>query len=360
VRLNIKLEESISIINRHLGVGISPKDAEKVRLRLKNSKLLISGLKPLKVGNLIFFPIGRNNSISDLLYDVFFQIQKQEFPKRQIQNSLVDFLKLELPNERWDEISLKYDQCGEIAILKLDPLKTSLPIRRKVGKAILMQNQRIKTVLNKSDIISGSKRVFPIEVLAGERKYQTWHKEYGINIYVDFKKAYFNPRLAEEHHRVAISVQSSDKILDLFTGVGPFALHCAKQTKCTVIAVDVNFEAIDALRRSINRNKLQGEISSIVGDSRKVINSRHYFDRVIINLPQKSVDFLSYAAKLVKKGGIITFYQFIPQSEDPKKQIRQLIRERLEQVNSYKEIFIQVGREVSPSRVQMNIDLQMC
>lgn len=330
-----------------------------VRQRLKRKKLLISDLKPVKVGNLIFFPIEKNNSISELLHDVVFQLKEQEFPKRKIHDTLEDILKLQFPNERWDDISLKYDQCGEIAIVKLDSSKIPSALRRKIGKAILTQNQRIKTVLNKSDIVTGQERVFPIEYLAGEDKYQTWHKEYGLNIFVDFKKAYFNPRLAEEHHRVARSVQSTDKILDLFTGVGPFALHCANQTKCTVVAVDINYEAINALRKSINRNKLQGEIYSIVGDSSRIFNTRQYFDRVIINLPQKSLDYLSYATKLVKKNGIMTFYHFIPQSEDPKKQIRKLIREKLEQVNSYKEIFIQVGREVSPSKVQMNIDLQM-
>ncbi len=113
------------------------------------------------------------------------------------------------------------------AVLKVNTTNTTLSFRKLVGDLLLSRHPRLKTVLNKADIVDGSERVYPTEYLAGDRSWQTWHQEYEILIYVDLKQAYFNPRLAEEHHRVAKSGNPGDKILDLFTGVGPFALHAA-------------------------------------------------------------------------------------------------------------------------------------
>ncbi|MFX1504635.1 MAG: class I SAM-dependent methyltransferase family protein [Promethearchaeota archaeon] len=253
---------------------------------------------------------------------------------------------------------MKYDRLGEIAIMKLDSTITPNSIRQRVGELILSGTPKLKTVLNKSDIVEGINRVYPIEHLAGEKMWQTWHQEYGVLILVDLR-AYFNPRLAEEHHRVALSVKPNEKILDLFTGVGSFAIHCTKESECDVVAIDINPFAIHALQRSIKRNKLQGTIHPIIGDSSQILTIQRYFDRVIINLPQVSVDYLPYSANLLKKGGIITLYQFISKSETLEKDIRDLISKKLVNVNSYKEQYFKVGREVSPSRIQVNIDLQI-
>ncbi|MFX1515233.1 MAG: class I SAM-dependent methyltransferase family protein [Promethearchaeota archaeon] len=341
-----------------LGVGVFPKDAEIVRHRLIKSNLLLHQKKPIKSQNLVIFPITDSTLIPNLLNDINFQILQIEFPSRLERQSIIkESLKKEFPQIQWEDVSLKYDQMGEIALMKLNSI-TSLSVRQRVGELILSSSPKIKTVINKSDIIEGFNRVYPIEHLAGEKILQTWHQEYGLFILVDLR-AYFNPRLAEEHNRVAMSVKPNEKILDLFTGVGSFALHCAKESPCNVVAIDINHHAIHALQKSIKRNKLQGNIYPIIGDSSSILRIRKYFDRIIINLPQVSMNYLSYSVKMLKKGGIITFYQFIPKSETPEKFIRKQISNKLTDVNSYKEQFFKVGREISPSRIQVNIDLQI-
>ncbi|MHA2306916.1 MAG: class I SAM-dependent methyltransferase, partial [Candidatus Hodarchaeales archaeon] len=221
------------------------------------------------------------------------------------------------------------------------------------------QSPKLKTVLNKTNIVDGTLRIFPIEHLSGEKTTQSWHLEYGVFIYFDVENTYFNPRLAEEHHRVAGSVKPGDKILDLFCGVGPFTLHLAKRHPCKIIAVDINPYAIYALNKSIARNSLQGDIYTIIGDSLSIFQTKKYFDRIIMNLPQNSIEFLSYAVSMLKNGGIITLYQFLSNSDNPDLKIQKMIEEKLSKVNSYKVLFIKVGREVSPSKIQMNVDIQI-
>jgi tRNA (guanine37-N1)-methyltransferase len=321
--------------------------------------LLLTNRKPIKKSNFVFFPITNQKPVPTLLNDIPFRIQQCAFPKRSRQEPISEFLRKEFPDINWEEISLKFDQLGEIAVLKLDPTCTTVSFRKRVGELILSRSSTFKAILNKRDIIEGAERVYPTEHLAGEKTWKSWHQEYGVSIFIDLKRAYFNPRLAEEHHRVAMSVIPGEKILDLFTGVGPFALHCAKGSPCDVVAIDINPYAIYALQRSIKRNKLLGNIHPIIGDSRNILRLQGHFDRIIINLPQISGNFLPYAAKLSKKGGIITFYQFITKVENPEEQIRDLISKNLANINSYKEIYIKVGREVSPSRVQVNVDLKI-
>ncbi len=307
----------------------------------------------------VFFPITEPSLIPNLLNDLSYQLQQLDFPQRVEYEPIADCLQDDFPNVNWKEISLKFDQLGEIAVVKLDSTSVPDSFRQRVGELILSRYPRLKTVLNKRDIIEGTERVYPTEHLAGEKIWGSWHQEYGVFIFVDLKRAYFNPRLAEEHHRVAMSGIQGEKILDLFTGVGPFALHCAKRFSCNVTAIDINPFAIKALQKSIARNKLQGDIHPIIGDSQRILRLRNYFDRIIINLPQKSINFLPYATKLLKKGGIVTFYQFISKSMNPIEDIRKLVKTKLGKVNSYKELYIKVGREISPSKLQMNIDLQI-
>ncbi|MFW9857106.1 MAG: class I SAM-dependent methyltransferase family protein, partial [Candidatus Thorarchaeota archaeon] len=230
--------------------------------------------------------------------------------------------------------------------------------RRQVGIEILKMHPKITSVVNKVDIIRGTKRKYPIEHLAGVKQTQGWHREYGLWIYFDLDKAYFNPRLAEEHHRVACDIKPNCRILDMFTGVGPFALHCAKKSQCQVVAVDINPAAIDALRRSIARNQLQGFIDPILGDSGQVLKGNSQFDRVIINLPQSSEEYLEQATNLIRKGGIITFYQFFPRTTGIQERIKTLLKGKLAHINSYKVIYSRMGaRDISPSRVQVNVDV---
>ena len=73
-------------------------------------------------------------------------------------------------------------------------------------------------------------RNFSMEVLAGEEReeYTVTVKHGGVNLTFDFAKVYFNPRLGTEHGRVTSLVGKGDVMLDVFAGVGPFSVACAR------------------------------------------------------------------------------------------------------------------------------------
>lgn len=325
---------------------------------LKSNQLL-SNKKPIKNDDFVFFPISDPQVVPDLLKNINYILEERFFPEKAHNVDISAILNSEFPNVNFNDISIKYDQLGEIGVVRLDPYRTSLAFRRRVGNLILSQSPKLKTVLNKTDIVDGTQRIYPIEHLSGVKTTQSWHQEYSVFIYFDIEKTYFNPRLAEEHHRVAGSVKPGEKILDLFCGVGSFSLHAAIRIPCQIIAVDINPFAIYALKKSIIRNNLRGDINTIIGNSLSIFQTKRQFDRIIMNLPQRSIEFLPYAISMLKNGGIITFYQFLSNSENPEIEIQKMIDDKIGKVNFYKMLFTKVGREISPSKIQMNIDIQI-
>jgi len=342
-----------------LGVKLPLNQAEEARLLLIKAQVLHDDKKIFRDAEYVYFPITSREKVEKILTDYDCQILKINFSYKKKKMKISSLLKTEFPAEPWEDISLKFDQIGSICLLRLDSEMTTKEFRERTGDLIIKNHPKIITAVNKLDNTRGIERIYPIEHLSGVKNYKSWHQEYGVYIKVDLEKAYFNPRLAEEHRRVSLEIKKGERVLDLFTGVGPFALHCARAVDCQVYAVDINPDAITCLKESIQRNKLIGEIFPIIGDSSNIFKVNNSFDSIIINLPGKSVDYLELAVNLVKKNGVIYFYQFIDKVKSPIQFMESLIEEKLKNTQMYKVQNIQVGREVSPSRIQMNVRMQI-
>ena len=322
---------------------------------LDNSKKIVNNTK------YVYFPVTDTNSLPPQISKFKYELTEFEFPKSERKFSIASRLKDEFSSMNWENISAKFDQIGTIGLLRINTKEIKEPVRKRIGEIIVENSPKIETVINKIENINGDIRTYSFEHLAGKLNHCTWHREYGIVIKTDLKNAFFNPRLAEEHKRISEDIVENEKILDLFTGVGPFALHCAHKKQCTVYAIDINKFAINCLMSSMKKNKLRGKINPVIGDAGKILRRRGIFDRVIINLPEESLNYLEYAIKLINHidGGIINLYQFIKKVDSPTEYIHTLITEKLKNTGEIKFLRIKSGREVSPSRIQMNIDLQV-
>ena len=104
------------------------------------------------------------------------------------------------------------------------------PHKSVIGEILLRSVRNIRTVVNKVTPIDNTYRNFSMEVLAGEEReeYTVTVKHNGVALTFDFAKVYFNPRLCTEHGRVTALVQKGDVMLDVFAGVGPFSVACAR------------------------------------------------------------------------------------------------------------------------------------
>ena len=177
------------------------------------------------------------------------------------------------------------------------------------GEVMLDQHSSVRTVVNKTDSIDNTFRFFKMELLAGEDDMITTVHENGCTFKFDFSKVYWNSRLQTEHQRVVSMTKRSDVVVDVFAGVGPFAIPAAKKG-CTVYANDLNPDSYHALVENARNNdvvsllhasNLDGRdflreiIPKLVEDSLKSssnLTAPVVCSHIIMNLPAVAVLFL--------------------------------------------------------------------
>lgn len=173
---------------------------------------------------------------------------------------------------------------------------------------VLIKSRKIRTVLQAESPIEGEYRTRKFSFLAGERRTETIYKENGCRYLVDIAMVYFTPRLATERMRIANKVKDGEKVVDMFAGVGPFSILIAKKFPSSqVIAIDKNPVAIKYLRENVRLNKVKN-VEVREGDAREEVRGILDADRIIMNLPHSSIEFLDAAFGIIKKGGVIHLY----------------------------------------------------
>jgi tRNA (guanine37-N1)-methyltransferase len=292
-----------------------------------------------------------------------FEISVHEFPtkvKRPI--SIIDLLEDKLPPHLLASLPHAIDFIGDIAIIEIPPELESH--KNLLGEAILEANKRVTTVLTKSSAVEGVFRVRKFEVIAGQSKTETIHKEHGCVYHVDVAKTYFSPRLSHEHNRVASQVNEGETVVDMFAGVGAFSILIAKKHEdVRAYAIDVNPEAIKYLEKNIVANRAQGKVTPILGDVRKVVKKQlvGVADRVIMNLPEKAIEYIDVACEALKpEGGIMHYYEFA-KAPNPLETAKVRLTEAVEKANRSisKVLFAKTVRATAPFEWQIVVDAKI-
>lgn len=310
---------------KSVGVKVPKIDGEKT-IRLANKlKLFDRKFKVRSDGDFVYIPLAHKPS-EDELEELQSQVAVADvstylFSERAKQaGTLVDLLDGMLAPDLTAALPRSADVVGNIAIVEVPPKLEAY--QAVIGEAVLKLNKNVKTVLAKAGAISGTYRLREFKVIAGEPNMATIHKEYGCRYYVDLAEAYFSSRLSYEHHRVASLVREGETVVDLFAGVGPFAIQIAKtHENVRVYAVDVNPRAIEFLRKNVRLNRMENRVFPVLGDAGDVVEEKlsGIADRVIMNLPERATEFVCASCKTLKPaGGIIHFYSFVKASDSLK------------------------------------------
>jgi tRNA (guanine37-N1)-methyltransferase len=247
------------------------------------------------------------------------------------------------------KIPRSFDIVGDILIFSEFP-KELKKKEKEVGEYFLDKIKNIKVVAKKSKFYSGKYRTPKLKILAGEKRKETIHKESGVAIKVNPEKTYFSPRSSNERLRVSKLIKKDESVLVMFSGVLPFGLVIAKNSKAKeVYGIEVNKHAHKYAENNIKLNKLSN-VKTFKGDVRKVlpkINKK--FDRIIMPLPKNSEDYLDLALKYLKKNGTIHLYIFT--HENDFKQIK-------EKYKKFKPKLVKAGNP-SPGRYRLCLDLKV-
>lgn len=303
-------------------IKVPKKEGEKTRKLLRDLKILDLDYEIDKDKENLYFPLKNDltekqkSKIKEKLKK-FEIIQKTDFEeKKQKPNNLKEALETKLNREELKKIPSSFDILGDIAVLEIS--EEIIEKKEIIGKALLEVQTNLNTVLLQKSPVSGEYRVKDLEVIAGEPKTHTIHKEHGCKFHIDLDKVFYSPRLTREREIITKQVRSKETVFDMFTGVGPFSILIAKKRNPKkVYAVDKNKEAIKLLKKNIKLNNVEEKIKPIRGDIRKIAPKyKNSSNRAIMNLPFKSGSFLKEAINLIKKeGGIINYYD-IRKEED--------------------------------------------
>jgi tRNA (guanine37-N1)-methyltransferase len=251
---------------------VSGQEAEERRRRLLEAGLLDRRYRPRQEGGTVLLP----------LTDEFPGAVRREFeavPER--------------PNLPRHEI------VGGIAIMQEnDPAGAG---------RVLASRPSLHTVLFPETPVEGEYRTRRFAVLAGVPATRTRVTEYGLRFDVDLSLAYFSARLSTERQRVLAAMEKGERVLDMFAGVGPFAITLARKADI-VVAADINPAAVHLLAGNISLNRVSNVVPVLADAGHLPRYGFRPFDRVVMNLPMAAPRYLPEAAALCRDGGTIHLY----------------------------------------------------
>lgn len=210
-----------------------------------------------------------------------------------------------------------FDLIGDIALVEVPK---ELKGKEKAAAAgIMLQQKNIKTVYKKVGGHEGKLRIQKLKHILGEKGTVTTHKENNVLLRLDIAKIYFSPRQATERKRIFLQIKKPEKVLVMFSGVGPFAVEIAKNTPAkAVYGVELNKTAHRYATENAKLNKVEAKAKLLCGDVRKIVPKLNKkFDRIIMPLPKGAESFLDVAFAAAKKGTTIHFYDFEKEQDIP-------------------------------------------
>jgi tRNA (guanine37-N1)-methyltransferase len=209
----------------------------------------------------------------------------------------------------------RHELVGGIAILQEDDpagAEKILALRPSLHTAVFAKGE-----------VSGEYRTREFTVLAGKPTTRTQVTEHGHRFTIDLAGAYFSARLSTERQHILDQVQEGEVILDMFAGVGPFAITLAAKA-ALVVAADLNPQAVELMLENLVQNRAKN-VLPVLADARRLSPILPWkFDRIVMNLPLAGTGFLTDAFRLCRPGGAIHFYSLVSAEGEHTARIQEL------------------------------------
>ncbi|MGA8541984.1 MAG: methyltransferase domain-containing protein [Thermoplasmata archaeon] len=289
---------------------VVPRDrGETARRTLRERGLLREDLRILREGDEIALPLIDGPSLPEGLGEV----DERDF-ERLSAPTVGDYRALVAtsPEDR-ALLPRSFDVIGDIVLVRVP--EELAPRAAEIGEALLRFVPGAR-IVGADHGVQGTDRRRSLQPIAGSGGWSTRHRENGIELEVDLGRAYFSPRLAREHARVAAAIERGDRVYDLCCGIGPFALTIARDGRAAeVTAVDSNPEAIALLRTSYGRRKFPTPVRMYDGPVELFTAVAEPVNRVILNLPREGIKYLPSVARTVARRGRLYYYEVTPRAE---------------------------------------------
>jgi tRNA wybutosine-synthesizing protein 2 len=193
-----------------------------------------------------------------------------------------------------------YHRMGRVLLVRLPA--GLRPYFSTIGAA-WQQALRVETVLTQVGPIEGELRRPRIERIAGGPT-ETEVIEHGIRYRFDAGELMFATGNRNERYRAGQVTGAGERVIDLFAGIGYFALPAAKFGRAKeVLAVDRNPMAIRYLEINATINGVADRLRPLLGDNRTVRLPLGCADRVFLGYLPSSLPWIPRALDLLRADG---------------------------------------------------------
>jgi tRNA wybutosine-synthesizing protein 2 len=188
--------------------------------------------------------------------------------------------------------------------------------REEVGEALLELHGEADTVLARHGI-QGEHREPDVEVVAGDGDTETVHTEHGTRYALDLARVMFSPGNKAERARMGDVVEAEEAVLDMFAGVGYFALPMARGG-ADVTAVERNPVAFQYLLENAVLNGVEDRVTPIRADCRDAVadaverGDAPFADRVVMGY-YDAHEYLDAALDALRPGGVVHLHEATPE-----------------------------------------------
>ena len=336
-------------------VAVAREAGEAARTALAEAEVLDDDHEIAVDDGTIYIPVTDSDAAIDAVaaLDGDAEMTARDLPVRQGVRTPADILGFEPSLER----------IGDIVVIDEDDPDRAVAI----AEAVIDADLPAQSVLNRASKIKGELRVRDWEVVAVDdaaaadsdrSPTETVHREYGHEYLLDLAAVYFSPRLATERHRVVEQIEPGEQVLDMFAGVGPFAIPAASR-EASVVAVDLNETAVDYCRENARRNGVAERVTAIAGDVREVADDYGgWADRLVMNLPHSANEFVETAVALAGEECVIHYYD-IQHEDDPFEPGIAAIREAAEPEYAVSVETEHVVRSYAPHELNLCLDVRL-
>ncbi len=252
--------------------------------------------------------------------------------------SYKDLLKKKLTEEEIKLLPSSFDVIGnkDKAVAIIDIPKELEKKKLIIANAVIKKHKNVKTVLRKGSPIKGIHRVRDYDIIKGSKITEVTHAENGCRFLVDPLVAYFSPRESTERMRIVEKVLEGETVMVFFAGIGPFAIEIEKKAKpLKIVAIEINPAAVSYFWKNITLNKCK-LIEVMLGDVKDSAAQHHgQCDRVLMPLPERSLEFVDEAIRCLKPRGVCHVYCFSEEStlDEKKDKIRQIANSMKKKIN---------------------------
>jgi tRNA wybutosine-synthesizing protein 2 len=207
-----------------------------------------------------------------------------------------------------------YQRLGRVLVVRWpEPLRPHFSflaeeLRVRLGAA---------TVLRIAGPVVGEWRLPRVERLAGSET-ETELQEDGLRYRFDAARILYSRGNNTERARAGRLVRRGETVVDLFAGIGYFALPAALHGRAArVIAVEENPLSFGYLEQNIVLNRLEGRVDPLRGDNRRVEIPGGEADRVFLGFLPTSLPWIGRAVALLRPEGGWLHVHLLGGTEDP-------------------------------------------